>query len=163
MNVNVVSVLLAAVFRFEPAPGSPVPVGPGATDVLLADLDGDRRLDVAVAVRAGVSVRLGDGRGGFGPAHGPYVTRGAPHLLAAADLDRDGRMDLLATTHDSHEVLVWHSAGFSPMAGSPYPVGRGAWSVALGDIDGDGRLDAVTADLEDGTLTVLLARADKDH
>jgi hypothetical protein len=37
-------------------------------------------------------------------------------------------------------------------------VGRGAWSLALGDVDANGRLDVVTADLEDGTVTVLLSR-----
>jgi hypothetical protein len=30
--------------------------------------------------------------------------------------------------------------------------------VAVGDLDGDGRPDIATADLEDDTVTVLLAR-----
>jgi predicted NUDIX family NTP pyrophosphohydrolase len=47
---------------------------------------------------------------------------------------------------------------FSPAPGSPFPVGRGAWSLALGDYDGDGKGDVATADLEAGTVTVLLRR-----
>jgi Tfp pilus tip-associated adhesin PilY1 len=45
---------------------------------------------------------------------------------------------------------------FSPAAGSPFPVGRGAWSVAVSDFDGDGRADFATANLETGTISVLL-------
>lgn len=150
--------------RFVPAPGSPIPAGPRPTDVLLADFDGDRRLDLASASRDGVTVRLGDGRGGFTLAPGsPLATSGPPHLLAAADLDRDGRTDLVATSHDTHAVTVWLSAGggrFVAAPGSPVAALPGGKAhnhgLAIGDLDADGWPDVTTADDEAHVLAVLL-------
>jgi hypothetical protein len=150
--------------RFVPAPGSPVPTGPRPGDVLLADFDGDRRLDLASASRDGATVRLGNGRGRFTPAPGsPLATSGPPHLLGAGDLDRDGRTDLVATSHDTHAVTVWLSAGggrFVAAPGSPVAALPGGKAhnhgLAIGDLDGDGWADVTTADDEAHVLAVLL-------
>ena len=103
---------------------------------------------------------LGDGRGRLAPRPGPTLDAGRrPWKAALGDLDRDGHPDV-ALAADGKVVLLAGDGrgGFRPFPRSPVTVGRGAWSLALGDLDGDGRLDIVTADLEDGTLTVLLAR-----
>jgi hypothetical protein len=152
---------------FRPAPGSPIAVGASPGDVALADFDGDGRLDVAVAARAGVTVLLGDGHGGLRAALGsPLESSGPPHLLATGDLDRDGRTDLIATSHDTHAVTAWRSAGGGRFTAAPWsPVSALAGGrahnhgLAVADLDGDGWLDVTTADDEAHVLAVLLGSA----
>jgi len=83
-------------------------------------------------------------------------SRGFRVLLA--DLSGDGKPDFLTGTLPNRVVvLLGDGTGrFAPAPGSPYAAGRGPWSVALGDLDGDGKLDVVTANSEDGTVSVLL-------
>jgi hypothetical protein len=145
---------------FAKGPGSPIAV-PGATDLIAQDLDGDGRMDLAVATRAGVLVLRGDGAGGFTPVAAPLAGSGPPHLVAAGDLDRDGRVDLVATSHDTHAVTAWRGTarGFEPMSWSPVaalPGGRAHnHGLALGDVDGDGWLDVTTTDDEAHVVAVL--------
>jgi hypothetical protein len=74
-------------------------------------------------------------------------------------MDRDGKTDLVVAVGGAVAVLVGNGrGGWTPAPGSPFPVGRGAWSLAIADFDGDGRSDVATADLEAGTLSVLLQR-----
>ena len=66
----------------------------------LGDLDGDGRLDAAVALDDGELWPLyGDGTGRFEARDGgPIATASIVNAAAAADLDGDGRLDLLATS-----------------------------------------------------------------
>jgi hypothetical protein len=146
---------------FVKAAGSPIAVA-GATDLLARDLDGDGRMDLAVATRAGVVVLRGDGAGRFGPAAAPLAGSGPAHLVAAGDLDRDGRLDLVATSHGTHDVSAWRgtaAGGFEPMPWSPIPALPAGpahnHGLALGDLDGDGWLDVTTADDEAHVVAVL--------
>ena len=146
---------------FVKAAGSPIAVA-GATDLLARDLDGDGRMDLAVAARAGVVVLRGEGAGRFAPAAAPLAGSGPPHLVAAGDLDRDGRLDLVATSHDTHHLSAWRgtaSGGFEPMPWSPVaalPAGQAHnHGLALGDVDGDGWLDLTTADDVAHVVSVL--------
>lgn len=105
---------------FSPAPGSPVPVAvagycfrPGSacgpTPLVLADLNGDAMLDLAVGNinKDNVSVLVGNGLGGFTPAAGSPATVGdGPFSLAAADLNGDGKLDLAAGNYSSNNVSV---------------------------------------------------------
>ena len=147
---------------FRTAAGSPVPVAPRPYFVALGHLDGDRALDAVVThddiIR--VTVLRGDGRGGFAPAPGSPLFAGRRSWKARlGDLDGDGRQDLVLGGGGRAVVLRGDGRGaFASVPGSPFALGRGAWSVALGDLDRDGRLDIVSADLEDGTVSVLLAR-----
>ena len=94
---NFVSVLLGdGRGRFQPAPSSPIVVGEGPSWLVAADFDGDRNVDLAVAVASGtVPILLGDGAGRFSPAPGsPTAVGNGPHNMRAADFDGDGELDL---------------------------------------------------------------------
>ena len=70
---------------FSSASGSPFRAGNNPKGVGVADFNGDRRLDLAVADGGsnGVSVLLGDGRGGFSTAAGsPFPAGSTPYALA---------------------------------------------------------------------------------
>jgi hypothetical protein len=146
---------------FTPARTGPIGVTARPYFVALGDLDGDSRLD-AVTIHDDVAlatVLTGDGQGGLRPLGAPVDLgrRGAKAVLH--DMDRDGKTDLVVAVGGAVAVLLGNGrAGWAPVPGSPFPVGRGAWSLAVADFDGDGRSDVATADLEAGTLSVLLQR-----
>ena len=103
---------------------------------------------------------LGDGHGGFRAAPGSPFDIGRRSWKAALhDFDGDGRRDLALGAGGAVVVSLGDGRGrFRPLPGSPFAAGRGSWSVAVGDFDGDGRGDIATADVEAGTLTILLQR-----
>jgi hypothetical protein len=145
---------------FTAAKGSPIGVTARPYFVALGDLDGDRMLD-AVASHDDVSlvtVLLGDGRAGFRAAAGSPLDVGRRAGKAVIhDLDGDGKRDLvLGSGHGVTVMLGDGRGGFAPAPGSPLPTGRGSWSVAVGDFDGNGKADVATADVESGTISVLL-------
>ena len=79
----------------------------GTSSVLLEDLNGDGKIDVALANRIGSSVGIFPGNGDetFGARLDWYVGGGSSDL-AAADLNRDGRVDLVVTKEFAKTVWV---------------------------------------------------------
>jgi len=68
----------------------------GPVSAALADLNGDRLLDLLVAssVASGANVLLDDGQGRFATPRS-FVTGTQPRTVAAVDLNSDGRLDLV--------------------------------------------------------------------
>ncbi len=137
---------------FREAPGSPHTLGAGASDAVLADVDGDGDLDVVVSTANEGALHLlrGDGKGGFAPTQ---ILARAPgmHAVAVADVDRDGDLDVLATQHDSHDVtvLLGDGNGAFTTAGTFAARTQGAahnHGLAIADFDEDGALDVLTSD-----------------
>ena len=147
---------------FSPASGSPVAVGGGPDASAIGDLNGDGRLDLAVAnfFDNTVTILIGNGAGGFGEATGSPVAVGTlPASVVIGDLNGDGKPDLVTANNNSHNVTILlgnGAGGFSPSTGSPVSVGANPRSVAASDVNGDGRLDLVVSNFTSNNVTILL-------
>lgn len=129
-----------------------VPAGENAVDLDLADVDGNRTIDVVVANHGTdyLTILLGDGKGGFRAAPNSPLridVRPHPHAVKVRDLDGDGQVDLVVDHRAGRGLLVLRGTGggafdapgtLVEVGGDPY---RG---MAVGDLNRDGRLDLVT-------------------
>jgi len=138
-----------------------------------ADLDGDHRNDLAVALNSttpgGIALLFQDPAvtGDFGNAvHVPVGAAGT--TVATADLDDDGRIDLLhaSSSTDSVRDGVYLALQDPNVPGTFRPAvrlaaGQRPLQVAITDLDADGRLDLVVANgginAQGAGITVLLA------
>lgn len=136
--------------RFRSAPGSPVAVGRAPYPHALADVTGDRLLDLVVPDVAGNRIRVlaGDGSGRF-RALAPVSTGMArPYFVIVRDLNHDDRADLVVTHDDTHRVAVMLGDGkgrFRQAPGSPFDGRAASWKGDAADFDGDGTLDLALA------------------
>ncbi|MXY96229.1 MAG: hypothetical protein F4Z29_00415, partial [Gemmatimonadetes bacterium] len=124
------------------------------TDLALADVDGDGRLDLALAGRQGLTVlrNLVDsretvsspwsGRDVSIPGQGDAVFR-----LAPGDFDNDGDMDILAAGTSSLQVYLNEGDGTYGLAQTldPGDSPRFFTTVSRADFDHDGDLDVLTS------------------
>jgi hypothetical protein len=145
---------------FAGAPGSPVRVKARPYFVLLADVNGDNKLDI-VATHDDideVDVLLGNGNGRFTATTGFHAgNRG--WTVAAADLDGDGSKDLLIAGGEGIKAFLGNGkGGFSPADEWSYPARHSTWKLAIGDVNGDGKVDLAVPNSEGGVVSVALQR-----
>lgn len=141
----------------------PVTLGlPATRSAVLADMDGDRLLDVIAAESSPRQVRvlLQEGPETFRPLDPRPLAR-TPGLLRAGDFDGDGRTDVALIYQDGAGVAVLPNEG-SGALGEPteYATGDDPEELLVADLDGSGREDLVTADLGSRSLTILMNRGD---
>jgi hypothetical protein len=136
--------------RFRVSPGSPIKVPHLSTEMVLRDLTGAGKPDLALANHDsyGVMLLFGDGNGGFALApHSPVIMKEGQHPhthgLHAGDLNGDGRLDLVTVNSDDNDVSVAFGDGTGGFtrAASSFAVGLSPYPGALGDLNGDGHLD----------------------
>jgi hypothetical protein len=129
-----------------------------AEDVVVVPDDSAGTLDFVTASPGGdsVSVRLGDGQGGFTDG-GEVAVGEVPYSVALGDLDGDGDLDVVTANPGANSVSVRLNDGQGGFTdGGEVAVGDGPFSVALGDLDGDGDLDLVTVNLLGDSVSVRL-------
>jgi hypothetical protein len=135
----------------------PVREGPGS--VAIADLNGDRRADLAVAseVSNTVGVLLGRSDGSL-QRRRDYATGRAPFSVAIGDLNGDRKLDLVTANVVPHTVSVLlNSGGGGFQTKVDYRTGRRPQEVVIGDLNGDRKPDLATGNRSD-TVTVLANR-----
>ncbi len=145
---------------FTPANGSPISFGQNLDAIVVADFNGDGKLDVAVTDSGAndVYILLGNGDGTFGTPTAITVGND-PDAIAAGDFNNDGNLDLAVANMGDNTVTLLLGNGdgtFTPAPGSPYAVGKGPFAIAAADFNGDGKLDLAVVNLTDGTVSILL-------
>jgi hypothetical protein len=138
----------------------------GATKVAIADVNGDRKLDLVVsngdcpntndAHCAGVL--LGNGDGTFQPVITYKTGGGEVTSIAVADVNGDGKLDLLVTNWcvfcaNTVGVLLGNGDGSFQGPVTYASAGYGAWSIAVADVNADGKPDLLVANNCTGNVT----------
>lgn len=145
------------------------PGGTGPYGVVVADFNGDGKLDIAVADYGdpnsgndgGVSILQGNGDGTFQAAS--LVSAGKnPISISVGDFDNDGHQDLIVSDfgdrpsggNGSVSVLLGNGDGTfqSPV---PLTAGDEPFPLAVGDFNGDGKLDFAVTDFNAGVYVFL--------
>ncbi len=132
----------------------------GAINVLVADFDGDRSLDIATVISQQweeVHLLRNDGRGHFTDKilFGSTNDEFASSNISLGDLNRDGRPDILFSNGDGFGPTTepgprpWHGVQWLENRGQGdfafHRIGdlAGAYAPVAVDVDGDGAMDVV--------------------
>ena len=140
-------------------------IGAEGATMVAGDFNGDGNLDLAVTTTASgsgngqVSVRLGNGRGGFGPVMVTEIGGGdTPLAIAAGDFNRDGKLDLVTGAFgNTYSVLLGNGDGTFQVRTAVLTACVGG--VGTADFNGDGILDlAIThgCGFMPGKVSILL-------
>ena len=148
-----VALPLFAVISYPPP--TFVNTGSGPFAITVADFNGDCAPDFATADQFanGVTVRFGDGAGGF-PTAATYTGFAQPQSIVSADFNNDGAPDLAVgntvsivgdTVGYTVSILLNDGSGAFTPGTSVTTSGNARW-LATADIDGDGNVDLFVSD-----------------
>jgi hypothetical protein len=152
-------------------------------ELAAADLNGDKKIDLAVPLSGTVAtpgssvvVLLGNGDGTFAPGTPVNLVNGSstfyqPIGVAIGDMNGDGIPDLIVSTDDqvsgsfNQGIVVALGIGGGlfqtpNLSLSSFQSGADPMGVQLVDLNRDGHLDVITANYTNGTVAVLYGKGD---
>lgn len=146
-----------------------IAVGPGAIEVIAADMDGDGKNDIANVnydVASASVLRNNAGQGFISSLSFDekvdFTTGNTPRSIVTGDLDGDGRPDMAIVNVNSNTVSVFHNASVtgsinaSSFAGKvDFATGTAPNGLSICDINGDGKPDLVVTNTTSRTLSIL--------
>lgn len=133
-------------------------VGLYPESVVSADFNNDGKMDLAVSISNKVSIKLGNGLGGFS-ATTNFTIGLYPSSLTAGDYNGDGNIDLATGSDNTNYNYVSVSLGNGTgnfAAFTNFPVGFISNSIINGDFNGDGKLDIATANRLSSNISILI-------
>lgn len=141
----------------------PVPNASLFGDMQAVDLNGDRKLDLLLAVThtsgVGLATAIGDGRGSFTATatmgNQPPLLRPSPRM-AVGDFNSDSNPDVIMFGYLRDQVTLWLNSGgvLVPQGSASSSFGANPSAIAAADFDLDGRMDFAVA--RDNELHVAL-------
>jgi len=158
LDENAVSILLGdGKGGLRDAPGSPFPAGKAPWAVAIDDMNHDGNLDLVIVPYApevadpkdvGVTVLLGDGKGGFRKMPGsPFSLAGCegPDRVATGDINGDGLRDMVVTCGQNNRLMLYLGSRGGGFTIATESVQTGWAGVAIGDLEGRGTDDIVVS------------------
>jgi hypothetical protein len=179
MDDNAVSILLGdGKGRLHDSPGSPFRAGVFPYAVAIDDMNKDGNPDLVVLPydrditdlkQLGVTVLLGDRKGGFRPMPGsplPLAGCSGPERIATGDLDGDGFRDIAVTCGWNNKLMLYQGSKDGTFKVSTRDVKTGWTGLSIADLNGDGKDDILVSNnpvdsdpkSSGGTVTVLIAK-----
>jgi hypothetical protein len=174
-SYNIVLLLGDGNGKLTLAPSSPIIMkignSPHTHGLAMADMNGDKRLDLVTVNNTDndVSIAFGDGRGSFAPApRSPFPVGPSPYPLAVGDVNGDGHLDIVATATAtgpsraqqlplSRALTLLLSDGRGSFRSTQLPLRTGEpWFVVIADLNNDRKPDIAVTHHELNEMTILL-------
>lgn len=157
--------------KFRSAPDFDLDTGGHQTELAVADVNGDGKLDVLTADHQvySVCVFLGDGKGKFAatPLSPVWPRRGEhphTHALLVIDVNNDRKPDIITANNADNDIAVMlgdGKGGFSSAGNSVFPCGPSPYPLAAADVNEDGNIDILVPNSKPdlSEMTVMLGNA----
>jgi len=142
-------------------------IGGVASQVGIADMDGDGRPDLVLAGNFGLATMINTSVPGAISIQQPGVEfASGGGSLVLADMDGDGKPDVVTTygsgANDGQSgILIYPNTttegniSFGGAITVPTLLNAGTWAVVVNDMDGDGKPDMVTTNLSNNSVSIF--------
>ncbi len=133
------------------------------SNILIGDMNNDRKPDLIVAFSRARSITVleGKGNGQFGAALSNTIVADPPGEIAAGDVNGDGKLDVAVSSHDSYGVVLLigdGKGGLTVAPASPIVMKQGkhphTHGLAIVDVNRDSKPDLITCNSTDNDISL---------